>query len=429
MGVLSVDKGTIYLIISKYHSRYVDDDSWTEMIQWIMDVSDLYLKLKYIYNIDMKNIDKNFLRVKMDELGLNRINPKNNLVDNESTKQVFNISTSPSTHEIQDILRYIRDEQLVVPEIQRDANAWDSTKKQLFIDSLIYNYPIPPMMILRHKGKKILIDGQQRLSCIMEFVNDGIKTKKTPNMDSTYYSKLDNELKEKFMQRELFFQNIIQKSPDGDDVSVIFDIFTRINTGSAKLSPMEVRFASYYGEFSKFLKKFSIHSIKLETKLSRILKPKNYIDFSEKILRIIFMQSFLVFENNIGVTYGPQKTKKTINLKKSLDFTMEFFSEIKNSPSFFKSKIASIETELENFSDHAFNSWNENSVQTSKIQMPLFDAFVIALGNNMPLHSFNDLPGKIRALTKKDFPKYKELFQVQSLTLKSINNRMRFIFG
>ena len=380
----------------------------------------------------MINIKKEIERVKMEDLGLKR----------NGEKTVYDILTTPATYEIQDILRYIKDKQLVVPDIQRDNNAWDTKKKQLFIDSLIYNYPIPPMMILKNEGKKILIDGQQRLSCIMEFVAGKIKTKKTSEgQQGKKYTDLDERTREKFQQRELFFQNIVQNSPSGDDVSVIFDIFTRINTGSSKLKPMEVRFASYYGKFSMFLRKFSIDSIKNETKIVQVLNPKGYVDFSEKILRMIFMYSFIVVEKNDDmsninnnkntrkVLYGPNNNKKTINLKNSLDFTMKFFADIQNSVAFFKEKISIIENNIEKFDKKVFNSWNEKSLQTEKIQMPLFDIFIIALGNKMSIKPFEDLPSKIKELTSKDFPRYKELFQVQTLSFKSINKRLEYIFG
>ena len=61
----------------------------------------------------MKNINEKIAKINMEEYNLRRSNEN----------QVFDIISTPSTHEIQDVMRYIEDEQLVVPDIQRDDNA------------------------------------------------------------------------------------------------------------------------------------------------------------------------------------------------------------------------------------------------------------------------------------------------------------------
>src|SRR5689334_22460988 len=51
------------------------------------------------------------------------------------------------------------------PRYQR-RNAWDNSRKSLFIESLVLGLPIPQIILAEEKGKKgsfIVIDGKQRL--------------------------------------------------------------------------------------------------------------------------------------------------------------------------------------------------------------------------------------------------------------------------
>src|SRR5262245_56219688 len=64
------------------------------------------------------------------------------------------------------------------PDYQRDSAQWDIPKRSLFIESLINHLTVPPLIVYpeddpsgieRHQ----VIDGQQRLTTLRDFVNDG----------------------------------------------------------------------------------------------------------------------------------------------------------------------------------------------------------------------------------------------------------------
>lgn len=84
---------------------------------------------------------------------------------------------SVNQHPIQHILSWVQSGEIAIPEIQRPF-VWDSTKVRDFIDSLYRGYPVGyiiawqnPQVRLKDgtssKGKKILIDGQQRVTALM----------------------------------------------------------------------------------------------------------------------------------------------------------------------------------------------------------------------------------------------------------------------
>ncbi len=84
---------------------------------------------------------------------------------------------SVNNHPIEILLNWVKSNEIAIPEIQRPF-VWDSTKVRDFIDSLYNGYPVGyiitwqnPTVQLKDgtssKGKKILIDGQQRITALM----------------------------------------------------------------------------------------------------------------------------------------------------------------------------------------------------------------------------------------------------------------------
>lgn len=78
---------------------------------------------------------------------------------------------------IYNILSWIHAGEIAIPEIQRPF-VWDSTQVRDFIDSLYRGYPVGYLIVWQNpnvkdkngnitKGKKILIDGQQRVTALM----------------------------------------------------------------------------------------------------------------------------------------------------------------------------------------------------------------------------------------------------------------------
>ena len=77
---------------------------------------------------------------------------------------------------IQTLLSWIRSGEVAIPEIQRPF-VWDSTKVRDLIDSLYAGFPVGYIIVWKNpdvrlkdgslsSGKKILIDGQQRITAL-----------------------------------------------------------------------------------------------------------------------------------------------------------------------------------------------------------------------------------------------------------------------
>ena len=84
---------------------------------------------------------------------------------------------SVTPHPIETILTWVKSGEIAIPEIQRPF-VWDATKVRNLLDSLYRGYPVGYLIAWRNPtvklkdgtpsaGKRILIDGQQRVTALM----------------------------------------------------------------------------------------------------------------------------------------------------------------------------------------------------------------------------------------------------------------------
>ena len=84
---------------------------------------------------------------------------------------------SVNQHPIETLLTWIQSEEIAIPEIQRPF-VWNAAKVRDFIDSLYSGYPVGYLITWRAPdvrlrdgtnsiGKRILIDGQQRITALL----------------------------------------------------------------------------------------------------------------------------------------------------------------------------------------------------------------------------------------------------------------------
>jgi uncharacterized protein with ParB-like and HNH nuclease domain len=80
-------------------------------------------------------------------------------------------------HPIETLLTWVRSGEIAIPEIQRPF-VWDATKVRNLLDSLYRGFPVGYLIAWRNPtvklkdgtssaGKRILIDGQQRVTALM----------------------------------------------------------------------------------------------------------------------------------------------------------------------------------------------------------------------------------------------------------------------
>jgi hypothetical protein len=143
-----------------------------------------------------------------------------------------------------------------VPDYQRDSSQWDLAKKSLFIDSLINNLTIPPLIVYPEtdKGgaeKHQIVDGQQRLTTIRDYLKGAFAL--APETDVEYadnvapiiQGKTFGELPDAIQKQiKRYVVNIIIL-PKDLELSLRLEIFRRINEAGVPLSPHDLRLAVF----------------------------------------------------------------------------------------------------------------------------------------------------------------------------------------
>lgn len=163
-------------------------------------------------------------------------------------------SQSPNVRSVMDCLD---DQTYYVPEYQRDSSQWDIPKKSLFMESIINNLTIPPLIAYpeTESGRERwqIVDGQQRLTTIKEFMHDGFALAKetdveyaenvSPLVQGKKFSQLSTAIRK---QIERYVLNFILL-PKDLSLHLRLEIFRRINEGGVPLSAHDLRLALFGG--------------------------------------------------------------------------------------------------------------------------------------------------------------------------------------
>ena len=225
----------------------------------------------------------------------------------------------------------------LAPEFQRLRGTWNSKDRSRLIESLLLRIPLPVFYVSADRRDHwTVVDGIQRLSTIYEYVEDyydNDKKKPTPEFlleELEYLHKLKgkkfNQL-DRSMQRRIKETNLtVHIIQPGTPEEVMFNIFSRINTGGTPLNGQEIRHALHKGPVRGYLKKLTETE---EFRTATEWNPKkkkgaiNHIRMADRecVLR------FLSFYNNPWREYPNVKDaaggRETANLNGYLSHTMK----------------------------------------------------------------------------------------------------------
>ena len=185
----------------------------------------------------------------------------------------------------------------ISPDYQRNRVWKNGKKKSLLIESLMLRIPIPAFYFYENEDTKFqVIDGQQRLFTIHEFVNNEFKLSGLEYLidacKGKYFKELDIKYQQRIFRTQLAVNILDARSPRG----VVYDIFRRINTGGMKLNPQEMRNAICSQSVRNFLKKSINNENYLRATKGRVKDER--MDAQELVLR------FYAFYRNYNYDAG-----------------------------------------------------------------------------------------------------------------------------
>lgn len=350
------------IFINKTGNRIVEVND-IEFIEHtdVMEINDLN---------DFLNKAKEYFFDEEIEMKISNLFSTSSTEEDDINLQTYNIKHWVSNRSFGEIIDMYISGEILKPNMQREF-VWDSLKCSRLIESIILGLPIPPLFLLEiDKNKYEIIDGFQRINTLVKFseslpwnidlnkyknADDSIDIENAKNENSRAAKLSKSVAKEisnkKFGDLNLEHQRILRRStipliefnqvsPDNFDSKYL--IFERINTGSEKLNPMQIRKSLVYGNFiedlyskadsiEKFKSLFSNSSLKKDYHIEAYLRTYVMIKIAEK--EFITKKSGI---KNILNEYCEKNKNKTIeqdfhiNFNNALDMAFESFPEKAN---------------------------------------------------------------------------------------------------
>jgi hypothetical protein len=297
--------------------------------------------------------------------------------------------------------------------------------KSLFIESLILGVPIPQILLADGIGSSryLVIDGKQRLLTIIEFFSGYTSDGRPFRLQNLRH--LGNQLNGRGwedIQRQPLGQKLDSRTirtaviRGWKSEEVLYEIFYRLNSGSVKLSPMELRLALYRGDFLRYVVEWTERPSDLHD-LLRLRYPDKRMSDVEIAVR------FLAFRSGI-VTYSG-------NLKRFLDDFCKLANRKFNElpvPEMLDEMNLAIQAGEEVFTRKSFcRRWlPEDQKYDTRFNRALFDVLVYSL-------SHADARAWMLANSSASVAAYKKIFEDPKFrssvetTTKSIDaTRIRF---
>lgn len=157
---------------------------------------------------------------------------------------------SPSNKKISDIYKRIREGSLILqPEFQRKF-VWSTMHQESFIDTILKGLPFPEIYtaqsgvdIEKIETREVIVDGQQRLSTIVQYIDESIDSKTFGKRVAKFKDLSEDE------QRDFLNYNVVIRDLGDINSDLIREIFNRINQTKFSLEQVEIQNAVYDGEF------------------------------------------------------------------------------------------------------------------------------------------------------------------------------------
>ncbi|MFD2179516.1 DUF262 domain-containing protein [Veronia pacifica] len=251
---------------------------------------------------------------------------KDNLEELQKKAKERTVKTQTIEYDLETIVKKIkRDVIKLNPDYQRNYR-WSNEFSSRLIESLILNIPIPFIYISQDIdvdddteddiSRYSVIDGQQRLTAIYSFFNNSYPLEKLDvlsQLNGCFYKDLPPFLIRRLEERSIRCLRIDSTA----DNQVKYDIFERLNSGSVKLEPQELRNATCRGPFRDLIKKLS--------------KNKNFINlinFKEDSARSVKMEDQELVLRYFALTYNDGYKNYKGDFKKFLTQRMISLNEL-----------------------------------------------------------------------------------------------------
>ena len=294
-----------------------------------------------------------------------------------------------------------RKELVIDPDFQRN-DVWSSKQSAELVESILMGIPIPTIYLFEMKdGTKQVVDGRQRISAILNFLNNKFSLKDLkilPQCNGKTFSELDFKMQGIFEDYQLSFYIIQPPTPE----RVKYDIFDRVNRGGTRLTNQEMRNALYKGRSTVLLKELATSSEFLNA-TGKGISSKRMKDQYIILRSILKKKQAKVFEEN----------GESIEYKSDMDDflakTMIFLNEKAS-----KKLLDDCKNTFYRAMDNCYNvlgvdafRFDSESGNRRPINMPLFEVLMYVFSDNVLMIDVN--------YTKEKVENFKRTFDHQQM--------------
>ena len=340
---------------------------------------------------------------------------------------LFNISSWGADPSVRELITQYSEGDIEKPELQRKY-VWNKKVASRFIESLLLGLPVPSIFLanIESTGKRLIIDGYQRIRTLHDYIHDGIWrgddsvfrlvdsnviNKRWRNKTFSELSESDKRRLKNYTIHAIIFE---QRRPAND--SAMFQIFERINTSGVTLNDQEVRNCVYQGAMNTRLFELNMKHEWREL-FGKEMQDNRMIDL-ELILRFFAMNKSEIYLSD----------EKSLVLKKILNDEMaNNRTESKYLDSVCADFVNTIDFIFKNFGEEAFyNLQNDLKKIRKRLYPTVYDSLMIATSIALS-RGFNpegiDLKERRMAMLKDEA--YRESITQGTMTVEHIRTRIQ----
>ena len=224
----------------------------------------------------------------------------------------------------------------VSPYYQRRAR-WDTVRKSKLIESFLVNIPVPPVFLYENDFARYeVMDGQQRVSAILEYFNNQFALRGLEILNSLIgkrFHELPKEIRAGLERRSLPAIILLKESTPSHDSAIQLRryVFERLNTGGVRLNAQEVRNSVYAGPFNNLLSELSRHPLFTSMWDIPPSEPNESTDPSPKLRKNILFRQMRDIELVLRVFGLLDPNGISNGMKRTLDNAMTKYSKYSES--------------------------------------------------------------------------------------------------
>jgi len=209
---------------------------------------------------------------------------------------------SHSNHPISDLRDWQNVGRLELrPDFQRRL-VWSTAARVMLIDTIIKKIPIPKILVAsvikQENTHRIIIDGQQRVRAILDYLNNEyvLKAPYSGEYLGCTFSQLPENVQSDFLRYSIDYNEVNDFTEEN-----LREVYSRFNKYTFALNKQELRRADFPGDFLDIAQEYSINEYLDEINLFTIANRKRMgdVEYTSELI--------------VGLLDGPQDKKNSLD--------------------------------------------------------------------------------------------------------------------